>query len=180
VGPATSAEDNAEAAGLRAGSVVAFEAVFRTHYAALCRLAFRFTGSREIAEEVVQDVFSTLWRKHAQLDIRGSVRAYLFAATRHRSLNQIRRHRPERLGEFEPDVVPTPEKELERSEVQMAVRAAIGSLPEMARHVVELRWLDGLSYAEIGAALGITAKTVENHLARAKQLLRERLPEHLR
>jgi RNA polymerase sigma-70 factor (ECF subfamily) len=129
---------------------------------------------------VVQDVYSALWRNRTHLDIRGSVRGYLFAATRHRSFNEIRRQHRNQHAEFAPTPVPTPEKELERSEVKTAVRAAIGTLPEAARHVVELRWLEGLSYAEIAAALGITQKTVENHLARAKQLLRERLPEHLR
>ena len=158
----------------------AFESLFRTHYPALCRFAFRFTGSIAAAEDSVQEVFRVLWRDRERLSVRGNVRAYLYAAVRHRSLNALRTERRESARAAAPSPLNAPDAETEQHELEIVVRDAIRSLPEQARRVVELRWLDGLSYAEIATALDLAPKTVENHLARAKQLLRERLPEDYR
>jgi RNA polymerase sigma-70 factor (ECF subfamily) len=167
---------------IRAGDHGAFETVFRTHYARLCDFANSIVRAPDVAEEVVQDVFANIWRQRSSLQITGTLRAYLYGAVRNRALNHSRR------SALEVPVHPIDEPRapgsdaqagLESAEVRALVRAALQSLPPRNREVLELRWLHGLSHADIAAALGISRKGVENHLTRGLAALRDRLPRHL-
>jgi RNA polymerase sigma-70 factor, ECF subfamily len=172
------------AARVQAGDADAFELLFRSQYAALCAVATRYVRERALAEELVQDVFAELWAKRATWQIRTSVRAYLFAAVRHRALNQRRHAAVERDWEEQeaaPDVrelhaPPVPiDEALEAEELRARLHAAIESLPDRCRLVMHLRWREQLSYAEIAEAMGISTKGVEVQLARGLRALRERL-----
>ena len=69
------------------------------------------------------------------------------------------------------------EEAIQASEVAAAVERALAELPEKRRAVCMLRWVEGLTYAEIAARLGITEKTVETQIARGLRFLRERAAE---
>ncbi|MEP6494882.1 MAG: sigma-70 family RNA polymerase sigma factor [bacterium] len=73
------------------GDDVAFESLFRAHYAELCRFAYQYVRSSEAAEDLVQDVFAGLWAARETVTVTTSVRAYLYAAVRNRAIN-TRRH----------------------------------------------------------------------------------------
>ncbi len=172
-------------AGLRAGDVRAYEAVFRGYHARLCAFAFGYLGRREDADELVQDLFLALWQKREQLVIRSSLRAYLFSAIRNRVLNRSARARLEQrwlqeAGSADPDPVDPAlpaDEALQAAELVTRVQVAIETLPSGCRRVLELRWLEQLSYAEIAEVLGISSKGVENQLARARKTLRTRLAD---
>jgi RNA polymerase sigma-70 factor, ECF subfamily len=166
-------------AGIRQGDEDAFDAIFRAHYAPLVGVAERMLRSRAVAEEIVQDVMLELWRRRESLPIEDSLRAYLFRATRNRALNHVRHGRVEREGQ--PHVVgatadpPTAPSTLVEEEIDTALRAALGDLPDRCREVFELSRVHGLRYAEIAATLGISVKTVEAQMGKALRILRERL-----
>ena len=167
---------------IRAGDERAFEVTFRTHYAQLCDFANSIVQAPDVAEEVVQDVFANLWRGRAALQVTATLRAYLYGAVRNRALNHWRRS----VVEVPVDSLAEPrapdtdaQAALESGEVRARVLAALESLPPRNREVLVLRWLHGLSHAEIAATLGISRKGVENHLARGLAALRDRLPPHL-
>jgi RNA polymerase sigma-70 factor (ECF subfamily) len=170
-------------ARIRAGDVGAFEQLFRAHYAALCRFAYRYLLDAELAEDLVQDLFAHLWADRARLELRGSVRAYLFAAVRNRALNMRKRQLVERdwaRDEALPDVralhrAPhAADRALDVRERDTRLHSAIESLPERCRMVMRLRWQEQMSHAEIAAIMGISLKGVENQLARGIQALRQR------
>lgn len=176
-------------ARVRAGDARAFETLFRAHYAGLCAFAVRYVGERAVAEELVQELFASLWARRDAWTVRGgsgSARAYLFAAVRNRALNARARRAVERDWERDEAIAdvrtlhPTPvpaDEALETSELHARLTAAIESLPERCRLVMQLRWRDQLSYAEIAEVMGISAKGVENQLSRGLKALRGMLGE---
>jgi RNA polymerase sigma-70 factor, ECF subfamily len=170
-------------ARLRGGSEEAFDAIFRAWYAPLVRFTGEIVASRAVAEEIVQDVMLELWRRREVLDPDSSPKAYLFQSARNRALNHLRHERVERRGE--PQVVagtrsvPSPHVELVEDEIDVALRDAVGSLPERCREVFELSRVHGLKYGEIAATLGISIKTVEAQMGKALRVLRERMARWL-
>jgi len=169
---------------LRAGDLDAFELLFRSHYASLCRFADRYLRDAAHAEDLVQQLFADLWAEHARLDLRGGARAYLFTAVRNRALNLRKRQLVESAWERDeahPEVrelhpVPSqPDHLLDARERRTLLRHAMQSLPERCRMVMQLRWHEQMSYAEIAAVMGISVKGVENQLSRGLHALRQRL-----
>jgi RNA polymerase sigma-70 factor (ECF subfamily) len=168
--------------GVRHGDADAYEAMFRAYAAPLCAFACRMVRSRAVAEELVHDVFLSIWARRKEWDPRGSLKAYLFRAVQNRALNVTRRERVARAfvereaAWGEPRVAPTADRQTLRDEGQATVLAAVAELPPRMRAVFMLRWSNRLSFAEIGQQLGIAPKTAENHMGRAVALLRAALP----
>lgn len=183
------AEDRVHFAGLAEGDAAAFAALFRRYYDALCVFAEGYVRSPDDAEEVVEEVFVRLWERREHLDVRVSVKAYLYSATKNQALNHLRRAATEErwvervsrsgdvpgLGQPAPDIV----EALYATDLARAVDEAIPQLSERCRQVFLLHRRHGLTYAEIAEALGISPKTVENHLGRALKELRSLLARFL-
>jgi RNA polymerase sigma-70 factor (ECF subfamily) len=169
---------------LRRGDARALEMVFRAYYAPLASFAFRYLRDAAAAEDVVQDSFTLLWARRAHLTITTSLRAYLYAAVRNHVLN-IRKHdaiveaweRDEASDDVRTLYQPPlqPDELLDRRLLVQRLGDALEQLPERQAQAMLLRWRDGLSYAEIADALGISVKGVEKHLARGLDALRRQL-----
>ena len=119
-----------------------------------------------------------LWRRRESLAPETPVRGYLFQSVRNRSLNHLRHLRVARRSE--PDVPhPTPspaaDAAVRTAELDSAMKAAVGGLPDDVRETFQMSRVDGLTYAEIARALNISVKTVEARMGRALRSLRERL-----
>src|SRR5262245_24468596 len=78
---------------LRAGDRDAFEVIFRTHYAKLADYANTLVRSRDVAEDVVQEVFVALWTQRERLSTPDNLTGYLYRSVRNRGLNQLRHQR---------------------------------------------------------------------------------------
>jgi RNA polymerase sigma-70 factor (ECF subfamily) len=171
------------AARIRSGDSRAFEELFRREYAALCRFAERYVRDVSASEDLVQDLFTTIWANRARLDVRGSLRAYLFTAVRNRALN-VRKHtlveREWARDESSPEVrvlhrTPRrPDDILDEAERDARLRGAMANLPERCRLVMQLRWQEQLGHADIASIMGISIKGVEIQLTRGLRTLRER------
>ena len=168
---------------VRANDVGSFEALFFRYHGTLCEIVDAYVGSQAIAEEIVQDLFHTIWRDRAKLAVRGSLRSYLCVAARNRALQHLRRGavaRRHARAAAEPDVdrEPRADEVLERRETLVALRRAIDALPPRARLAVVLRWRDHLTNADVADAMGITVKGVEKLLASAMSRLRLSMRPH--
>ncbi|MCU0626738.1 MAG: RNA polymerase sigma-70 factor [Gemmatimonadaceae bacterium] len=166
---------------LRLGDVAAFESLFRATHASLVAFATRYTGDEARAAELVQDLFLDLWTRRGSLEVRGSLRGYLFGAVRNRALNVRRRDALEHdwAADEAHDAVralhpapPVADAAYESAELAERVRAAMDALPARCALVMQLRWREGLGYAEIAQVMGISTKGVENQLARGLKALR--------
>lgn len=176
-------------ARIRAGDAAAFSELFQEHFASLCGFVASYVRAPEAAEELVQDLFCTLWQRRAEWDPPGRVRHYLLAAARNRALSHLRHRQmaerktrrwsgPMRVDDLPPgigDPLAQPDRDVELRELADACRHAIHALPERRRAVVTLRWQHQMSHADIAHALGISVKGVEIHLTRALKTLREKL-----
>jgi RNA polymerase sigma-70 factor (ECF subfamily) len=155
--------------------------LFRTHYAALCEFAARYVRQETLAEELVQDLFADLWARRHSWYVRGSVRAYLFAAVRNRALNLRKREAVERDWEHDEAIADVRElhrppeaadEALERADLRARLDAALDALPERCRLVMHLRWREQLRHAEIASVMGISVKGVEIQLSRGLRAIR--------
>ncbi len=162
----------------------AFEALFRAHYAGLCGFVYRFVRSRESAEELVQDLFAALWRQRHQLEVRSSVKAYLYRGARNRALNWLEHEglarswveRETPAGEPAAPHAQLPDAQLESLERRTHLERALDTLPVRCRATLRLRYVEQLSHAEIAEVMGISLKGVENQLARGLKALRRTIP----
>jgi len=183
-------DDRTLVAQLRAGESNAIAILFERYYDVLCTFAVGYTGSEAEAEEIVHDVFLRVWNMRERLEIRESVKSYLYSATRNRALNHARRGRAERrwldrarAEEVAPAMgqgVPLADESLQHAELLHEVAAAIRRLPPRCRQVFLLHRQHGLTYVEIGAALDISPRTVENLIARSLRHLRTELAHLVR
>jgi RNA polymerase sigma-70 factor (ECF subfamily) len=164
------------------GDETAFVELYRKWQGPVFRFALGMTGSRETAEDVTQDAFMILFRDGSRFDPeRGPLGAYLRGIARNLVYRRFRRdgrhvELPEELGESRPSgEQDDPAAELLRREDVRMVRSAILELPARFREVVVLCELEGLSYAEAAAALGVPIGTVRSRLFRAREGLARRL-----
>jgi RNA polymerase sigma-70 factor, ECF subfamily len=181
--PPLPASDLELCARLRRGDLKAFEELFVAHHAMLCEIVDAYVSSQATAEEIVQDLFYTIWRDRAALAVRGSFRAYLCVAARNRAFQHLRHRavaqRWAHLARADPDVrSPSGAEGLERRESLEALRHAIAALPARARLAVVLRWRHQMSNAAVAQAMGISVKGVEKLLASAMKRLRSALRAH--
>lgn len=157
------------------GDRAELERLFRAHYASLVRFAAGLVASTHAAEDLVQEVFLTVWRRRAGSPLHAIPRAYLYTAVRHRAYNLLRHDRVARdvLQEPEHAVPASAEEDLIRDERETVVRDAIARLPERQRLMFTLNRYEGLSYAEVAVVAGVSIKTVETQMGRALRTLRE-------
>ena len=168
---------------VRSGDPAAFEALFRAYHAPLCSFACRYLGARDLAEEIVQEVFLCVWERRAGWDVRTSVRSYLLTAVRNAALSYLRHERVVRRRRAEvraihETVAASPEARALEAETVVAVQQAIGRLPDRCRLVFTLHREQGLTYAEVAEVLGISPRTVEVQIGRALKSLRKNLASH--
>jgi len=168
---------------IRAGDPSAFEALFHAYHAGMCSFAYRYLGARDLAEEIVQEVFLCVWERRESWHIRTSVRSYLLTAVRNAALSYLRHERVVRRRQIEiPDaqeaLAASPEVRAQEAEMITAVQEAIARLPERCRVAFTLHREQGLTYVEVAEVLGISPRTVEVQIGRALKALRKRLAHH--
>jgi RNA polymerase sigma-70 factor (ECF subfamily) len=135
------------------------------------RIAFTHTKNRADAEDLFQEVFLKLCRSAPRFSSEEHRKAWLIRTTVHQSYNLLGSawRRLVVLGEFE--------RQAEQEEVGGEVLEALRALPLKARAVVELFYYEGMSIAEIAAALGLPGNTVKSRLLRARRALKKALSE---
>jgi RNA polymerase sigma factor (sigma-70 family) len=157
---------------VRGGDDEAFRALVERHQAALLRLAGRFLDRREDAEDVVQETFIAA---HGQMDrFRGeaSVATWLGRIAIYRAMRLSRRRKRAPEQEYEPAMQSAEEGDPAEA---LAVREAVGRLPEKLRLPVVLRFWEGLSGKEIAATLGWPQNTVWTRLYRGLERVKREL-----
>ncbi|MDP6908292.1 MAG: RNA polymerase sigma-70 factor [Flavobacteriales bacterium] len=169
---------------MKEGNKEAFEKLFHEHYSMLCRFGFTWVQDADEVEEIVQDIFVSLWEKRATVSISTSIRSYLFSAVRNACLNHVKhlkvraQHRQHVLVTADSSME-TADQQLQTFELQSTIRKAVENLPERCREVFLLSRVEGLKYAQIAEELSISVKTVENQMGKALKTLRLHLKDYL-
>ncbi len=168
---------------IQGGDKKAFDALYGRYWRKLYGLAYRKLHSRELAEELVQDLFISLWAKRESLQITASVGAYLGMAVRYMVIKFFQKervhHQYEQTAALEPAYANTTEDEVLFHDLQEVIEQEINKLPEKCREVFQLSRHDNLSGKEISHKLHLSEKTVENHIGKALRLLRLSLKDFI-
>lgn len=170
---------------IKEGDIKAFEQVFRRYYSPLCLYALGIIGRRDVAEELIQELFYVLWRDRESLQIFTSLNGYLYKAVRNRSL-QYCEHRQVRdlymsktTSETEERSASTPEEQLEYKELNELINKILNKMPERRIKIFRMQRFEGKKYAEIAKILSISIKTVEAEMTKALQSLRKEIENYI-
>ncbi len=163
------------AALIRGGDSRAFDTLFTRYYAPLCRYSMRFVNSRDVSEDIAQEVLIRIWIHRDRWFPESSVRCFLERAVKNASIDYLRRLRLKESRE-ECDSEPLTGSlvdEVEKREVYQHVMEAVSLLPEGSRTIFFLSRDEGLTYQEIAERLCVSVKTVETQMGRALRALRK-------
>lgn len=164
-----------------------WEEVVRQHSARVYRLAYRLTGNQQDAEDLTQDVFIRVFRSLDNFQP-GSFEGWLHRITTNLFLDSVRRKRRvwmDPMGE-EASTYPdrseqgSPERGFEHNNLDLDIQHALGQLKPEYRVAVVLCDIEGLSYEEIAATLGVKLGTVRSRIHRARTQLRRHLAHRAR
>jgi RNA polymerase sigma-70 factor (family 1) len=151
-----------------------FEHYYKEHYKFFLLTACNYLKHPGVAQEVVNDVFLKLWEDAGSINIQSSLKAYIYRAVVNRSLNELDKHKRERQHQAELRRRPEETfelKEMEENELKLRLYKAIDQLPEQCLRVFRMSRFEELKQQEIADRLGISIKTVKNHITYAlKQL----------
>jgi RNA polymerase sigma-70 factor (ECF subfamily) len=178
--------------GLRDGQLVelvaqrdagALEALYDRYGRPAYSLARRILTEETLAQDVVQEVFLSLWRDARRFDAgRGSVATYLLSMTHHRAVDAVRREehlRRWRTSEEGLDLEADPrvrvEEEVETSQRRAQVRAALEELPATQRQALLLAYFGGYTQREVAALVGVPLGTVKTRMAAGMRKLKASL-----
>ena len=161
----------------------AFEVVYDRHSGAAFSLAYRMVGRGNVAEDVVQEAFLSIWRSGARYErARGSVRTWVLGIVHHRAIDQLRRssvHSKRRASdEGIEDRIESGERtdvEVARRDEAQAIRTAMESLPPEQSHVIELAYFGGFTHTEIADILETPVGTVKGRMRLGLEKLRHSL-----
>ena len=158
----------------------AFELLFKKMYNPLCQFCIKFVKSPEVAEELVSDVFYSIWKNRNRLLI-SSPKAYLFTSVRNKAFDHLRKVKKQIHCDIEnatnlPADTANSQEILVLRELTASMENSVARLPKQCRLIYELSRDQGLKYKEIATILQVSVKTVETQMGRALKHLRNSMP----
>jgi RNA polymerase sigma-70 factor, ECF subfamily len=169
---------------LRSRNTLAFDFVFNYYYSGLCGYARKYIAEKEIVEDIVQDFFVTLWNESPRLEIRSSLKSYLFTSIHNGCLDWHKHQRTFEkykksflLRNIGPEI--RPEEMIVESELRTAIQKGLEKCPPRAREIFEMSRINGLPNQQIADQLGLTKRTVELQISNALKILRTALQEYM-
>jgi RNA polymerase sigma-70 factor (ECF subfamily) len=173
------------------GDMTAFEELIERHTAMIFRIAMNITGSREDAEDVVQDTFLKAFQHLRHFEERARFSTWLTRIAVNEALTKLRRSRRSQtisideeadesmsLGDRIADWRPNPEQSYNGAQLRALLQESLASLPDHYRVVFLLRDVEGLSIADTAGMLGLSVPNVKSRLLNARLKLRQGLSRH--
>ncbi len=175
------------------GDAKAFNRLMEKYEKTVLNLVYRFTGDREAAPDLAQEVFLRIYRSAGRFEAKAKFFTYLYRVTLNLCRNAREKSKRRRytsldtpLGDEDsgPREIQDPkgsaEDEVSRKELAAAVREAVMSLPDEQREVVVLQRYHGLQYDEMAEVLGVSVSAVKSRLHRAKLNLKKKLAPYVK
>jgi RNA polymerase sigma-70 factor (ECF subfamily) len=158
-------------------NVKAQEELYRTYAGKLFGLCLKYSSGYQEAEDNLQDGFLTIFDKISQYKDQGSFEGWMKRIIINTALQKHRKHRYFEI--INEDRLEEPEVEVEENEIQADfLLKTVQELPDRYRQVFNLYALDGHSHQEISELLGISVGTSKSNLARARNILKDKIVSH--
>lgn len=157
---------------------MAFTMLYRRYWEELFVTAAKALREKTEAEDVVQDVFLSLWNRRHELNIQESLVAYLHTSVRYKAIQYIEKNITRRdylalLADVSVNTLPpNAEINLQVEELQKTINNTIASMPPKMQQVYKLSRQEQLSHKEIAERLSVSAETVKKHIQHALQLIK--------
>jgi RNA polymerase sigma-70 factor (ECF subfamily) len=173
--------DNEIIGRIRQGDINKFETLFRSSYVSLVKYAKTLLKDHDTSEEIVQDLFFSLWQNKEKINIESSLNGYLFRSVHNRCLHYIEHlkvvERHENEMSKQSPYAESPADVLQYRELQARIARTIEKLPERCGQIFCMSRFEGLKYSEIAEKLSVSVKTVEANMGRALKEFRKALAE---
>lgn len=156
-----------------------FTLVYRRYWEDLFITASKVLRGKEEAADVVQDVFLSLWNRRNELNLQGSLAAYLHTSVRYKCIHYIEKNitRRDYLVQLAEVAIssssPNAEINLQLKEMQQIINKAVAKMPPKMQEVYKLSRQEHLSYKEISDCMSISVETVKKHIQHALRLIRK-------
>ncbi len=174
---------------LKKGDTVALETVFRLYYDKLLHLSKNYITREEDAEEIVQNVFLKLWEQRDKLKNVSSINNYIYIMTKNGCMDYLKHEKvkrkyidqslPNRLAISHQFLKDEAASLLMEKELEQKILESAELLPDKCREVFIKNRMEGLKRSEIAKELGISLKTVDNHISKAIKHMRFHLRDFL-
>lgn len=163
------------------GSDDAFSMLYRRYWEELFVTAARALRDRDAAEDVVQDVFLSVWSRRKELKIEGALAAYLHTSVRYKAIHYIEKNITRRdylalLADVSVNfLLPNAVVNLQVKELQQIIENAVNVMPPKMQQAYRLSRQQQLSHKEIAEQMNVSAETVKKHIQHALRLIKSAL-----
>lgn len=168
---------------LQKGNIHAFNKVYEKYHQALYRNIFKITKDSEVSEDILQDVFTTLWEHRFRLERQKSLGGWLFVISFNKSINYTKKRltdlkAKDNLSFFYPRKTETDDQVDHYEHQYELVQDAIAQLSPQKQRIFVLCKLEGKTYEEAAHALNISRYTVKEYLSSAMAFVRDYIKTH--
>jgi len=160
-----------------------FESVFKEYFNPLVNFVNKYLNNFENSREVVQMTFAKLWSNRSNLEVRTSLKSYLFQTTKNTMIDYIRKNKKiltakEIESSLTAELMDEHIEYLDPYIVRNAVEKCLKNVKPKARQIFELNKFEGLTYEEIAEYMKISKRSVEDNMSKLLLFLREELKNH--
>lgn len=160
---------------IKASDAKAFQLLYRRYYENLYRFTWRRVRDKELALDLIQEVFTKTWQNRSNLDEKQSIKAFLFRSVINLSIDHLRKQSVRNSVPLEFSPEPESDQDEKNIDFQQAFEAALQMLTAKQREVFVMRHVDGLRYEEIAEILNLSVKAIEKRMTKTLKILRESL-----
>ncbi len=172
---------------LAQGDRAAFDAIFYDNYDIVYSAALVMTKSPDIASDIAQDVFLSLWEHRQKIEAVENLQGFLYVSVKYKIHKRLRRMKVEHaytryLSSKTSESITTEESEslLDAHQLQRSIQQGIAQLPPQQQRVFKLSREQGLTHEQISDLIGISKASVKDYIVRSLAFLRQHLAQHLR
>jgi len=154
--------------------------IYKEYWQIMYMAAYNLVKDRSVCEDIVQEVFISLWQRREKLQIKTSLKSYLYTSTVYKVYDHFSKNKKmlkdELFDNFENKIeASNPETKLMHEELIRHLDAIVDTLPDKCKEVYKLSRENMLSNKEIAEQLNISQRTVEGHISKALKILKESL-----
>ena len=165
---------------VKEGNAMAFAEIYDRYWALLYKHAYRLIKDQDLAQDVVQEVFVSLWDKINAIDLQFSINSYLYTAVRNKVLNLIQRDKVknnyiESFANFVASSEAITDYRLRERLLKEKIEKEVAALPSKMRQLFEMSRIKNMSHKQIAEELNLSDKTVKKQMSNAIKILRLKL-----
>jgi RNA polymerase sigma-70 factor (family 1) len=168
---------------LSEGRELAFTELYNTYKNTIYATALKITKSKDLSEEVVQDVFLKIWQNHKKLADIENIENYLFIISRNHIFDMLKKIAREcnitTVVDYKDTFSNNTDTEIKDNQYNTILNQIIEQLPPQQQKIYKMAKWEGLTHQKIGEDLGISTETVKKHMAQALKFVRNKISPYL-